>query len=48
LTDLLRETCGEAVLDDPTKFSFRARASDSGSSSNSAASSITTRSRWRG
>jgi starch phosphorylase len=49
LTDLLRETCGEAVLDDPSHCSkLEARASDARSSSNSARQARTTRSRWRG
>ena len=49
LTDLLREACGEAVLDDPTQLQLSKPApATTRSSSNSAPSSTTTRWRWRG
>ncbi len=49
LTDLLREACGEAVLDDPSQLHCsRPAPATPRSSSSSATSSTTTRSRWRG
>ena len=50
LTDLLRETCGEAVLDDPTQLelSRSPRQRQRVPAAIPRASSITTRSRWRG
>ena len=50
LTDLLREACGEAVLDDPTQLSqLEAFAGDSAFQQKfRARQASTTRSRWRG